>query len=236
MPKPPKVERIAPDEQNLNPPGTPEAKKRSKYWFARIDGEKDFLRQKCEELSQCIDVVSLLAAYHTGKKKENPHVHICVELNYTPQKQTFAVRLKDMFRIVQKTQYALELWDSDKEKGAPSYMYHEDDAIVLCTTGFTQAQLDAAQTANAAVQKVVAMNQEKSQHKLIERALEEFKGHMRPERIDILEFMLTCIHKGENYHPGTFMLKRYVEEVELKLLPGFEIRDYALSLADSLWR
>lgn len=219
----------------VRPPGVSASKERSRFWFLRVDGPKEFLRQKCEELSKCIDVVSCLAGYHTGKTKEKPHIHACIELKTEPQKQSFAVRVKQLFSIGKSVEYALEVWDGDYEKGAPSYIYHEEDVDVFCTKGFTQAQLDAAKAANAAIQKVVAMNKEKAQHKLIERALERF-GNEQPERVDILEFMLQCIHKGENYHPGSFMLKRYVEEVELKLMPEWQIRDYALSLRDNLWR
>lgn len=214
---------------------TPTSKERSAHWFFRVDGEKEFLRQKCEELSQCIDVEACLAAYHTGKTKENPHAHVCISLTSTPQKQSFAVRIKQLFRVEKKSQYALSVWDNDREKGATSYVYHEEDAIIFCTKGFTQAQLDAAQIANAAVQKVVNLNKERAEHKLVERALKEFEN-AQPTRLDILEFMLTCIKNGDNYHPGTFMLKRYVEEVELKLLPAQDLREYAALLENNLWR
>lgn len=215
----------------------PASKVRSQYWFARVDGEKEFLRQKCGELSTGIDVEACLSGYHTGKTKENPHVHICLAFKEgcNPQKQTVAVRLKALFRIEKKSQYALEVWDNDRERGAPSYIYHEQDVEVFTIRGFSESQLLAAQAANEAIQKVVNMNKEKAQHKLIERALLEFEK-ASPSRIDILEFMLQCIKKGENYHPGTFMLKRYVEEVELKLLPDWDLREYASRLENSLWR
>lgn len=213
----------------------PSSKVRSQYWFVRVDGEKEFLRQKCRELSMGIDVEACLSGYHTGKTKENPHVHICFALTTSPQKQTVALRIKSLFNVVKKSQYALEVWDNDREKGATSYIYHESDVEVFTRNGFSDSQLSAAQAANAAVQKVVAMNAEKAQHKLVERALKEFEN-AKPDRVDILEFMLQCIHRGDNYHPGTFMLKRYVEEVELKLMSEWEIRDYAVSLADNLWR
>lgn len=213
------------------------SKVRSPFWFVRIDGEKDFLRQKCRELSTGIDVEACLSAYHTGKTKENPHVHICLALKGNPQKQTVAVRLKSLFKIVKRDQYALEVWDNDREKGATGYIYHEQDVEIFTRDGFSDSQLSAAKAANEAVQKVVAMNRERAQNKLVEKAREYFENqNVRPMRVEILAFMLKAIHKGENYHPGTFILKKYVEEVELMLQSENDLDEYAENLEKQMWR
>jgi len=221
----------------------PAAKSRSQYWFVRIDGEKEFLRQKCGELSKGIDVEACLSGYHTGKTKENPHVHICLALKdgCTPQKQSLAVRIKSLFAIVKKSQYALDVWDNDRERGATSYIFHESDVEIFTRNGFSDSQLSAAQAANEAVQKVVALNRERAQNKLVEKARAHFEEgsssvRIKPDKEEILLFMLKCIHKGENYHPGSFILKRYVEEVELMLQSEGDLEDYAANLAKEMWR
>lgn len=206
---------------------------RSKLWFVRFDGEKEFLRSKCVELSQCLDVVSMLAAYHVGNTKENPHTHFVIELSSEPQKQSFAVRLKKLFGLEQGNRnYALDVWDGDRDKGAVSYLFHEDtplSELFLVNKGFTEAQISAASAANKAVQKVVAMNKEKASNKLVEKALTEFAGK-RPDRLEILEYMLRLCHNGENHLPKEFCLKHYVEEVYFKLTPTREIWNYADAL------
>lgn len=210
---------------------------RSALWFCRVDGEKSALEAAAKQMSHGLDVVHFLAAYHVGEKKENPHCHFVIKLSTTPQKQSFALRVKQMFKVEKKSQYALSVWDGDKESGATGYLFHEDDAPIICNKGFTTDEIDAARRANAAVQKVVAINKEKAQNKLVDKAVEVYstKGE-KPSRVEILEFMLLAIHRGENYHPGNFLLKKFVEEVELRLLAENDIYRYAENLAFQLWR
>lgn len=209
---------------------------KSRLWFVRADGQKSFLKEKCELLARGLDVVRCIAAYHTGKTGENPHTHICIEIRNEIQKQSFAIRIKNLFEIVKKSQYALDVWDGHDGKGAMSYLYHEENAEILCNKGFTDTQLAAAKEANAAVQAVVAVNQERASNKLVEKALTRFEGE-KPDRIDILYFMLQAINSGENYHPGSFMLKKYVEEVQIKLIKTEdELWYYAQTLENNLWR
>lgn len=213
---------------------------RSAFWFCRVDGEKSALEVAAKQLSQAIDVVIMLAAYHVGDEKENPHCHFVIQLTTSPQKQSFAARVKQLFKVEKRSQYALSIWDGDKEKGATSYLYHENDNCILVNKGFTEQEMLLARKANEAVQKVVAINKEKAQNKLVDKAYAHFSkdlpgGRYSGYRVQILEFMLLAIHRGENYHPGNFILKKYVEEVELKLLPESEISDFAQSLATRLW-
>lgn len=210
---------------------------RSKYWFVRFDGEKEFLRQKCEGLSRCLDTEAMLAAYHKGNTKENPHCHFVIELSAEIQKQSFAVRLKKHFGLEDKSRnYALDVWDGERGAGACSYLFHEEDVCFLVNKGFTQAEMDMAKAANEAVQKVVAVNKEKASMKLVDRALEEFTGKLY-SRTDILAFMIQLCRRGDHYWPGSFMIKKYVEEVEIRLLESDEgVWDYAQRLENSLWR
>ena len=141
-----------------------------------------------------------------------------------------------MFHVEKKSQYALTIWDNDRERGAPSYLYHEHDVEIFTSKGFSESQLIAAQEANVAVQKVVALNAERHSINSLNGPSKEFEDAVMPTRVNILEFMLRCIKDGENYHPGSFMLKRYVEEVQLKLLPDRDLHNYAAWLENNLWR
>lgn len=211
---------------------------RSKLWFVRLDGPEEFLRQKCGDLSQALDTVAMLAAFHKGKSGENPHCHFVISLSGEIQKQSYAVRLKKLFDITKPSQYSLDVWDGNRGTGAVSYLFHEEDERILVNKGFTDKDIMDARAANAAIQKVVALNKEKSSHKLVERALEEFADEkdMWCIRTRILKFMVEECRKGQCYWPGSFMLKKYVEEVELKLLGEDDVDQYVADLEKNLWR
>lgn len=210
---------------------------KSDKWFIRIDGSKEELQQKCLEFSRQIDVVALLAYYHVGSKKENPHIHMVVETRSNVQKQSFALRLKTAFpSIVKKTDYSCSPWDGNREMGAVSYMFHEENVVQIVNKGFTDEELKLASKANDAVQKVVAINSEKASNKLVDSALEHFKDVISPNRTDILKFMLKRCKLGDNYYPGEFMLKKFVEEVELKLVNEDQFESLVWNMSKRLWK
>lgn len=191
----------------------------SNLWFIRVDGDYETLQKHCQSFVNKIDVVRCLAYYHTGEKKENPHMHMVIEVRTVTQKQSFALRVKQTFtNIEKKSQYALTIWDGDETKGAVSYMFHEEGTKELINKGFSQAALCAARAANDAVQRVVQMNKEKASNKLVDSAIEEFSkidGYV--DKFSIFRFMMQRIKEGDNYHPGMYKLKQYVEEVQIRI-------------------
>lgn len=208
---------------------------RSNRWFCRVDGSKDFLVQKAKELAISPDTVSMLGAYHVGAKGENPHIHFVIETRTIVQKQSFALKIKNIFAIDKKSQYALGIWDGERGNGACSYLFHEDSAEVICNRGFTEQDIAEAMKANEAVQKVIKLNKEKAQHKLIEKTIEYLQvNNIQFSYKVCLMFMLNEIKQGNNYHPGTFMLKRYIEEIEVKLCNDIEL--LAEQLEKQLWK
>lgn len=211
---------------------------RSVHWFVRLDGPETFLRLKCEELSHALDTVAMLAAFHKGKSGENPHCHFVITLSSEIQKQSFAIRLKKVFDITKSSQYALDVWDANRGKGAVSYLFHEADEKILVNKGFTQQEIMDAREANAAVQAVVAMNKEKASHTLVNRALEEFRDCTDTWciRTKILKFMVVLCKKGEVHWPGSFLIKKYVEEVELQLQSDDDLDQYVADLEKNLWK
>lgn len=192
---------------------------KSDKWFARVDGAGlEALRDKYMKLIGAIDTKCLFGAFHLGEKKDNPHIHFVIEIANPVQKQSFALRIKTLFGIEKKSQYALAVWDGVKGPGAMSYCYHEPDAVILPHTGISGDDIERAKFANESVQRVVAVNKEKASHKLVEKAYEYCRNELN--HFDIhkcLTFMLSEIKEGNNYHPGEFMLKRYCEEVQVRM-------------------
>lgn len=205
----------------------------SSSWFCRVDGDVDVLRPKVTQLAGCIDVVSLIVTHHTGKKKENPHIHFCINLNYEPQKQSFAVRIKKLFEVVDRG-YALDVWDARRaEYGAVSYLFHEEDAPLLCSKGWELSEIQAAK--HIAEQTNIAVNEqkEKASTKLVDKALVQFFGQV-PTKMEVFKFMLISVHKKESYWPGQYKIKQMVEEVEIKLSDN--INNLAYHLYNEIWR
>lgn len=198
-------------------------------WFVRVDGPRSFLEDKCKLMFQWIDVTHILAVYHEGGKKENPHCHILVKLSSVLQKQSFDVRIKKTFEIVKRSDYSSKVWDGNPGHGAGSYLFHEETAVILCNKAFTEDEIKAFQDANEVVQKVVKINNERASNKLIDKAMIQFQDSWNDTRIEreVFTYMLKCIRDNENYHPGDYLLKRYVQEVCIRLCPADQFEDFA---------
>lgn len=208
---------------------------RSKCWFVRSDGTEEYLRQKCGELARWIDVEAVLAVYHIGGSKENPHCHAVINMTSELQKQSFDKRIKLLFGIEKRSQYSTKHWDGVRDAGASSYIFHEEDAKILVAKNWSEAELDAAKATNAAVQKVVAVNKERSSTKLVDKAVEYFSSS-KPTRGEVLRYMLKECRDGGSYYPGSYNLKKYVEEVVLKLTDGTDFEYFAAEMEAQLWR
>lgn len=208
---------------------------KSKTWFVRLDGAEEYLRQKCGELATWIDVKAVLAVYHVGGSKENPHIHALIELSSELQKQSFDKRVKKLYGIEKRSQYSTKVWDGVRDAGASSYVFHETEAKVVFNKGWTDVELEAAKASCAAVQKVVALNKERASTKLVDKAVEHFNGQA-PTRYEILSWMLHECREGNSYYPGTFMLKKYVEEVQLKLTDKHDFDQFVLEIERQIWR
>lgn len=212
-----------------------------KLWFVRVDGVKSFLRQKCVELASCLDVKKMLSAYHEGDSKENPHCHFVIELMGPIQKQSVDARFKKHFEVDKvirgkNPNYSSKPWDGDCYKGATGYIFHDSAFEILSNVGFTSEMLESCRKSNEAVQAVVAVNNERASNKMVDKAIEHFKNTYTT-RFDILKYFITLIRAGEHYHPGSYVLKKYVEEVQMKLCDSEEDVDaFVNSLENSLWR
>lgn len=196
---------------------------KSNMWFVRVDGQKDFMAEKLKEVMAWIDCVSILGGHHVGGGKENPHIHFCIKMSTVLQKQSFDVRVKAIFKPDKKSSWSSKPWDGSD---APlSYLFHEETAVILANKGYTEADIVRYMKLNDDVQKVIAVNKERGPKKVVERIVAEI-GQQSWTKYDIFKRLVEMIRDGEMYEPGDFMLKRYVEEIYMKSLPGSHFGDY----------
>lgn len=189
----------------------------STSWFARVDGDVEFLRPKVLAYAQCLDVVSLLVTHHKGEKKENPHIHMVIQMATSVQKQTYALRLKKHFEVVDRG-YALDVWDGRRaEYGAASYLFHEDQETVLVSKLWESSEIQEAQRIARVTNEAVKAAKDKASTKFIDKALHKFEGKSDVTKYEIFTYMMQLVGKKELYWPGTFKSKQMVEEVEIKL-------------------
>lgn len=188
----------------------------STSWFIRIDGEEEHLRPKVLLFAQSLDVVSILCTAHKGQKKENPHIHAVIQMGTSVQKQTYALRIKKHFEVVDRG-YALDIWDGRKaEYGAGSYLFHEDNGAPLVSKGWSPAEIQEAQRIAKITNEAVAEAKEKASTKFVEKALKQFEGQ-HPSQYHIFQYLMQLVANQEMYWPGTFKAKQMVEEVEIKM-------------------
>ena len=141
------------------------AKTQSERWFVRVDGEENFLRQRCVELGLWNQTRTLHAIFHKGGKGENPHVHFIHTYEKLLQKQTYDLKIKQLFGVV-GTSYSTKVWDGEF-KGAGSYLYHEEEegkpAPVFATKGIEQIHIDAMREHAAEWRKIIVEKRPKHQ-------------------------------------------------------------------------
>jgi len=191
---------------------------KSKTWFCRVDGELEDLRPKVKSLAECIDVVSFLATHHTGKKKENPHTHFVIEMATEVQKQSFALRVKKHFQVVDRG-YALDTWDNRRtEYGAVSYLFHEDDAPIMAHKLWTPDDLDTVKRIARDANVIIDKAKDKATNKFVDHAIEHFKDWTtEPTDYQIFEYLLEEVHAQRTHWGGDFRSKTMVQEIQIKL-------------------
>jgi len=183
---------------------------KSQNWFVRVDGNHEYLTTKLKEINW-IDIKTILAFLHTGDSKENPHTHFVVSLESDLQKQSFDKRIKTHFNITKKTEYSSKVWDGKNETIA--YMYHEDTEPVI-NKGYDASTLVQAKEHNKVVQKVIAVNKEKSSGRMLDKILEKITAEDNLEQI--AEIALDLIYDGGVYHPGEYKLKNVITDAYIK--------------------
>jgi len=188
---------------------------RSNKWFFRVTVPHEFAVAQKNRLLEWIDLKTLLVATHVGDKNENPHIHGVVELTSTLQKQSFDVRVKQIYGVKGNEFYSSKQWDG--ADGACSYLFHEETAQIIINRGYSEQDIERFKKLNDDVQKVVALNKDRASHRHVDKIIQKMnESGKKWTRMEILEEFVKRIRDGEMYDPGDYMLKRYIEELMIK--------------------
>lgn len=216
----------------------------SRQWFIAVDGDHDFLRQKWTDYRPPSGVLErLFVVAHTGKKGDNPHVHVLLQESEQVQKQSLDARFKKYFGIqnAKEEHYSSKVWDGNASgEGAGSYLFHEERAPILVNIGVPENDVVLMRKANEAVQKVVAVNKQKASCRLPDRALEYFRSdacktplqNITPTQI--MHWFLTEINQCRAYDPGKGRLQAYCSEVVIKLKSPDNLWNLAAAYAENI--
>lgn len=188
---------------------------RSKQWFCRITLPHSIITEKISKLSEWIDLVNVLCLLHTGDKTEKEHCHFTITLTSELQKQAFDKRVRLIFDV-KGADYSSKPWDG--ESSANSYMFHDPTFSIVLNKGYTSDDITSFITANAQVQKIVAINQSRGPGKIVQSVVQQLQGTL-PDKIQIGTILLEKIRDGEMYEPGNYKLAQLIEEIYLKLVP-----------------
>jgi len=205
----------------------------SRLWWVRVDGDEVVLRPKVTAFAERLDIIALISVHHKGTKKENPHIHMCIEAAREVQKQSFAITIKKHFEVVDRN-YALDIWDGDRTKGAPSYLFHEMGDVFV-SKGWDADEITAAQRLGYQIAEEVDKAKEKASGKLRNKVLDHFVD-CKPSRHEVLLWMLNEIQEGRSHHPGDFNLKNYTDETLLRAMDKNTLSNHAHHMVNNLWR
>jgi len=193
----------------------------SDKWFVRVDGEESFLRQKCETMANYTNVLLFHALYHTGSlTKENPHAHYIVSLNKPIQKQSYDIKVKELFNVT-GTSYSTKPWDGQFE-GAGSYLYHElleKNQIIpeLASKGVSDDNVREMMDFAIKWNEIKVEKKAKASMTLTKKALEHFGTSEYATLKEIWEFLHHCVRTEGVYHPGENLMRKYTIEVFSKV-------------------
>jgi hypothetical protein len=162
-----------------------------------------------------------IAVYHTGEKGDNPHFHLVSTMSKEIQKQSWDVKIKKMFGV-SGSQFSSKVWDANLDsEGAGSYLFHEDpdNAPILLLKNVSAEKIQNLKDIAKVVNKVVAVNREKSSTKIADKVLQKWIDSGKPQwgNIEIVECICRMAKNGECYLPKTdWLWKAYIEEIKLR--------------------
>lgn len=225
--------------------GMPQVKK-SKYWFIRVDGAEEDLRRWCDEMVgtsvSWLDSVALLAIKHNGSSQENPHLHCVLELSKEIQQQSIGKRIKTMcgFTADDSREWSVKIWDGKRGRGACSYMFHEDENLILKVKGFSDNELNEMREANQVVQEEIKVGQGKKN--VIEECINEVKEMELKRHYNIwtlrefvFNYIMKAIRNNRMNNQDDRTMKMIIEEVILKSRKDEEFESYTKNKFSALF-
>lgn len=202
--------------------------KRSNYWFVRVDGSKEELKDSCIKFAEQIDLKRMLVVHHVGSAQENPHCHFIAQMDGRTnpeglQKQSFDKRLKAFFEKYNRD-YSSKIWDGQLP-GAGSYLFHED-GDVLFNKGFSEEEIQVCKDHNKKVQEIKQKAKALGPGAAVERAVERLRDKLQRQSnmsYEQKQFYVYClfkeeVKKGELHEQASYKWKQMVEEVIVKCM------------------
>lgn len=154
----------------------------------------------------------MLVAAHKGSHGENQHIHFCIELTKTIQKQSFDVRVKKLFKLIGgNAEFSSKVWDLKPE--ACSYLFHEDDVVILLNKGYSDEDIEFFKKLNERTQQIVEANKSAGANKSVLRIMEIVGPDCRYD--EIINCILDQVREGQMYHPG-FRMPNLIQEIYIK--------------------
>lgn len=212
---------------------------RSYCWFVRVTAPHSHLEKKVIEMLDTRtvtcwhDIEKMLCLTHVGDKTDKPHIHFVVQLKKELQKQSLDVRLKKLFEV-SGSDYSSKVWDG--LDAACAYMFHDSDYRIIAQVGYTQDDINRFIDINKKTQAVIAVNKERGAKRVVERLVEKLRGRGGVDREIVFINLMKMIKDGECYEPGDNGVKRWVEEVMLKLTTEETFGDYCRERFLNLYR
>lgn len=207
---------------------------RSSSWFVRVTAPHAETRHNINLIAQWIDIKRCLCILHIGEKTEKEHCHFVIELSSQLQKQAFDVRVKKIFEV-KGSNYSSKVWDGDDN--AAAYMFHEENAPIILQKGFIDDDIQRFRSINQSVQKVMAINNERSSKRIVDKIIEDFSTQGEGVTIELIYIsVMRYIRAGVFYHPGDFAIKKYCQEAYMKICDEKDFDNYVTRSYRDLFR
>lgn len=207
---------------------------RSDKWFARVTVPHAFAKSEMSKILSWIDLKTILVATHVGDRNEGEHIHLVVALTSNLQKQSFDVRLKQIYGVKGNAFYSSKPWDGNDS--ACSYLFHDANCEIIANKGYTEQDLDRFRKLNDDVQKVIAVNKDRASNRHVDKLVEWVADSGKTSRKDLFVEIMRRVREGEMYYPGDYNLKRIIEEVYIRVITPEEFSALLLVKYDDLYR
>lgn len=181
------------------------------------------------------EVCKALVIAHKGDAGENPHLHAVFTLHRACTRQCLAQRIKNFFGLTGNGAYSLKQWDG-KNKGAGSYMFHEDNKTPELNINFTDVEIQEMIDHNAVVRKRVQKHT-KDPYLLtvrdIQKAVDD--GHYVDDYVIGMKYLYNLVKVCNRAYPGKHLFENRVETLKLKIhkTERAELQAYHLLVSQS---
>lgn len=157
----------------------------------------------------------IIAAHHTGKKRDNPHYHFCFTTDY--RKDALRKYLKKHFDLATGNKHlSLKEWDGNPK--ACSYLFHEGCDTPIFNRGFSEQDIKDFKDMNDLIQSNMI-----KPNMIVDKCVEHFKhGNEHkminlPDKKDIFTYMMGVYKHNGEWLPNKFQAERVINKIRSEL-------------------